>query len=77
MTRPLGHNGRGVSVSMASACVRCEPEEDDWLLARPLGGASPSPTSHFLLPLEVPTGVINHFWIQVSVSLLKPPHGHF
>jgi hypothetical protein len=29
--------------------------------------------------LEVPTGflVLNHFWIQVAVSLLKPPHGGF
>jgi hypothetical protein len=27
--------------------------------------------------LEVPTGVLNHFWILVAVSLLKPPHGGF
>ena len=27
--------------------------------------------------LEVPTGVLNHFWIQVTISLLKPPHGGF
>ena len=27
--------------------------------------------------LEAPTGFFNHFWIQVAVSLLKPPHGGF
>jgi hypothetical protein len=25
--------------------------------------------------LEVSTGVLSSFWIQVAVSLLKPPHG--
>jgi hypothetical protein len=25
--------------------------------------------------LEVPKDVLNHFWIQVTVLLLKPPHG--
>jgi len=25
----------------------------------------------------VPTDILNHFWIQVAVSLLKPPHGGF
>jgi hypothetical protein len=25
--------------------------------------------------LEVPTDFLNHFWIQVTVSLLKPPNG--
>jgi hypothetical protein len=33
-----------------------------------------------LLPLELsiecPTDFFNHFWIQVAVSLLKPPHGY-
>jgi hypothetical protein len=27
--------------------------------------------------LEAPTGFFNHFWIQVAISLLKPPHGGF
>jgi hypothetical protein len=27
--------------------------------------------------LEAPTDILNHFWIQVAVSLLKPPHGGF
>jgi hypothetical protein len=27
--------------------------------------------------LEVPTDILNHFWIQVADSLLKPPHGSF
>jgi hypothetical protein len=27
--------------------------------------------------LEVPTGFLNRFWVQVAVSLLKPPHGRF
>jgi hypothetical protein len=27
--------------------------------------------------LEGPTDFFNHFWIQVAVSLLKPPHGGF
>jgi hypothetical protein len=27
--------------------------------------------------LEVPTDILNHFWIQVAVSILKPPHGGF
>jgi hypothetical protein len=27
--------------------------------------------------LEVQTDILNHFWIQVVVSLLKPPHGGF
>ena len=27
--------------------------------------------------LEVPTDFIKCFWIQVTVSLLKPPHGGF
>ena len=27
--------------------------------------------------LEAPTDFLNHFWIQVAVSLLKPPHGGF
>jgi hypothetical protein len=27
--------------------------------------------------LEVPTDILNHFWIQVAVSHLKPPHGGF
>jgi hypothetical protein len=27
--------------------------------------------------LEVPADILNHFWIQVAVSLLKPPHGGF
>jgi hypothetical protein len=27
--------------------------------------------------LEVPTDILNHFWIQVAVSLLKPPRGCF
>jgi hypothetical protein len=28
--------------------------------------------------LEVPADIIlNHFWIHVTVSLLKPPHGRF
>jgi hypothetical protein len=27
--------------------------------------------------LEVPTDILNHFWIQAAVSLLKPPHGGF
>jgi hypothetical protein len=26
---------------------------------------------------EVPTDILNHFWIQVAVSILKPPHGGF
>jgi hypothetical protein len=25
--------------------------------------------------VKVPTDFLNHFWIQVAVSLLKPPHG--
>jgi hypothetical protein len=25
--------------------------------------------------LEVPTEFLNHFWIQVAVPFLKPPHG--
>ena len=25
--------------------------------------------------LEVPADILNHFWIKVAVSLLKPPHG--
>jgi hypothetical protein len=24
---------------------------------------------------DVPTGILSHFWMQVAVSLLKPPHG--
>jgi hypothetical protein len=27
--------------------------------------------------LEVPTGILNHFWVQVAVSLLKLPCGGF
>jgi hypothetical protein len=27
--------------------------------------------------LEVLTGILNHFWNQVAVSLLNPPHGGF
>jgi hypothetical protein len=27
--------------------------------------------------LEVPADILNHFWIQVAVLLLKPPHGGF
>jgi hypothetical protein len=27
--------------------------------------------------LEVPTDILNHFWIQVAVSIMKPPHGGF
>jgi hypothetical protein len=27
--------------------------------------------------LEAPTNILNHFWIQVAISLLKPPHGGF
>ena len=33
-----------------------------------------------LLYLELsrsPNGFLNHFWIQVAVLLLKPPHGGF
>jgi hypothetical protein len=31
------------------------------------------------LVLEVPIDILNHFWfwIQVAVSILKPPHGGF
>jgi hypothetical protein len=27
--------------------------------------------------LEAPADILNHFWIQVAVSLLKSPHGGF
>jgi hypothetical protein len=27
--------------------------------------------------LEVPADILNHFWIQVAVSLLKSPYGGF
>jgi hypothetical protein len=27
--------------------------------------------------LEVPTDILNHFWIHVVVSILKPPQGVF
>jgi hypothetical protein len=27
--------------------------------------------------LEVPAGILNHFWIQVPVSLLKPPRNGY
>jgi hypothetical protein len=27
--------------------------------------------------LEAPTDFFNHFWIQVAVLLLEPPHGGF
>jgi hypothetical protein len=27
--------------------------------------------------LKVPTDVLNHLWIQLEISLLKPPHGGF
>jgi hypothetical protein len=27
--------------------------------------------------LEVPADILNHFWIQIAVSILKPPHGGF
>jgi hypothetical protein len=26
---------------------------------------------------EAPAGILNHFWIQVAVLLLKRPHGGF
>jgi hypothetical protein len=28
-----------------------------------------------LSTVEVPTDILNHFWIQVAVLLLNPPHG--
>jgi hypothetical protein len=30
-----------------------------------------------MLQQEVPAGILNRFWIQVAVSLLKPPNGGF
>jgi hypothetical protein len=29
------------------------------------------------LRLEVPRDILNHFWIQVAVLILKTPHGGF
>jgi hypothetical protein len=30
-----------------------------------------------MIVLEVPAGILNHFWIQAAVSFLEPPHGGF
>jgi hypothetical protein len=27
--------------------------------------------------IEAPADILNNFWIQVAISLLKPPHGGF
>jgi hypothetical protein len=34
-------------------------------------------TCRALYFIEVPTDSLNHFWAQVAVSLLTPPHGGF
>jgi hypothetical protein len=32
---------------------------------------------YYIQGLEKITDILNHFWIKVAVSILKPPHGGF
>jgi hypothetical protein len=82
--RPLGN--RFGSETVTNKCVAAMSVA--WIWFRPPGARHFTFYTYFYKPrlcleklfynfLEAPTDFLNHFWIQVTASLLKPPNGGF